>query len=66
MNGQNAEEITRIIDAAASGDETAAERLLPLLYDELRHLAAARLAKIPPGQTLTPTAPRPRSVSARR
>ncbi len=56
MGATNANEITRVLDAAATGDETAADRLLPLLYDELRDLAAARLARVPPGQTLTATA----------
>jgi RNA polymerase sigma factor (TIGR02999 family) len=56
MGATNAEEIMRVLDAAATGDETAADRLLPLLYEELRDLAAARLARVPPGQTLTATA----------
>jgi RNA polymerase sigma factor (TIGR02999 family) len=49
-------EVTRILDAAAAGDPTAAAELLPLVYDELRKLAAARLAEERPGQTLQPTA----------
>ena len=56
MGATNASEITRVLDAVATGDETAADRLLPLLYDELRDLAAARLARVPPGQTLSATA----------
>lgn len=48
--------ITQLMDAAAEGDRQAAAELLPLVYDELRHLAAARLAKESPGQTLQPTA----------
>ena len=56
MDATNADEITRVLDASVTGDETAADRLLPLLYDELRDLAAARLARLPPGQTLTATA----------
>ncbi len=56
MGATNANEITRVLDAAVTGDETAADRLLPLLYDELRDLAAARLARLPPGLTLTATA----------
>jgi RNA polymerase sigma factor (TIGR02999 family) len=51
-----AKEVTRILEAAHSGDAQAAERLLPLVYDELRKLAKARLAHLPPGQTLEPTA----------
>ncbi len=49
-------EITRIVDAIADGDPRAAAELLPLVYDELRQLAAARLADEKPGQTLQPTA----------
>lgn len=48
--------ITMVLQAAAAGDASAAERLLPLVYDELRRLAAARLARTPPGNTLQPTA----------
>jgi len=50
------EQATRILEAVEAGDERAAERLLPLVYDELRHLAAAKLAHEAPGQTLQPTA----------
>src|SRR3954465_7513417 len=49
-------EVTRILDAFAQGDPTAAGQLLPLVYDELRRLAAQRLAHETPGQTLQPTA----------
>ena len=49
-------QLTRVLNKAAKGDATAAEELLPLLYDELRKLAAARMAKLPPGQTLQATA----------
>jgi RNA polymerase sigma factor (TIGR02999 family) len=49
-------DVTRLLEAAASGDRRAADDLLPLVYDELRKLAAARLAAEPPGQTLQPTA----------
>jgi RNA polymerase sigma factor (TIGR02999 family) len=49
-------EVTRILDAAAQGDPHAAAELLPLVYDELRRLAAARLAHERPGQTLDATA----------
>jgi RNA polymerase sigma factor (TIGR02999 family) len=48
--------ITRILQAAQAGDPQAAAELLPLLYDELRKLARARMSKTPPGQTLQPTA----------
>jgi RNA polymerase sigma factor (TIGR02999 family) len=50
------EQATKILEAAGAGDEKAAEKLLPLVYDELRHLAAAKLAQEPSGQTLQPTA----------
>jgi RNA polymerase sigma factor (TIGR02999 family) len=49
-------DITRLIDAAAAGDPTAAADLLPLVYEELRRLAAEKLAHERPGQTLQATA----------
>jgi RNA polymerase sigma factor (TIGR02999 family) len=49
-------EVTRILNAIEQGDTHAAEELLPLVYDELRKLAAAKLAKEKPGQTLEATA----------
>src|SRR5436190_8635121 len=49
-------EVTRILSAIEEGDPHAAEQLLPLVYDELRQLAAARLAHEKPGQTLQATA----------
>jgi RNA polymerase sigma factor (TIGR02999 family) len=49
-------EVTRILSALEHGDPHAAEQLLPLVYDELRSLAAAKLAQEKPGQTLQPTA----------
>jgi RNA polymerase sigma factor (TIGR02999 family) len=48
--------LTRILSAIEQGDPHAAEQLLPLVYDELRQLAAKRLAREKPGQTLQPTA----------
>src|SRR5208283_2259482 len=50
------EQVTQILDAVAAGDAQAAEKLLPLVYEELRRLAAAKMAQQPPGQTLQPTA----------
>jgi RNA polymerase sigma factor (TIGR02999 family) len=47
---------TRLLSEIESGDPSAAEKLLPLVYDELRNLAAAKLAREQPGQTLQPTA----------
>lgn len=49
-------EITRILDRVQQGEPKAAEELLPLVYEELRKLAATRMAAVPPGQTLQPTA----------
>jgi RNA polymerase sigma factor (TIGR02999 family) len=49
-------EATRILSAIEAGDSAAAEQLLPLVYDELRKLAAFRLAHEKPGQTLDATA----------
>ena len=48
--------VTQLLDAAAAGDPSAAAELLPLVYGELRKLAAVRLAAEPPGQTLQATA----------
>src|SRR5258707_13222955 len=49
-------DVTRLLDAAQAGDRRAAADLLPLVYDELRKLAAARMASESPDQTLQPTA----------
>jgi RNA polymerase sigma factor (TIGR02999 family) len=49
-------EVTRILSAIEQGDPQAAEQLLPLVYDELRKLAAERMAQEKPGQTLQATA----------
>ena len=49
-------EVTRILDAIGQGDPSAADQLLPLVYAELRSLAAAQLARESPGHTLQPTA----------
>ena len=48
--------VTRILSAIEQGDPHAAEQLLPLVYDELRRLAARKLAQEKPGQTLQATA----------
>jgi RNA polymerase sigma factor (TIGR02999 family) len=48
--------ITRLLEEISSGDERAADELLPLVYGELRSLARARMAKESPGHTLQPTA----------
>lgn len=49
-------DVTILLDAAAAGDRHAAATVLPLVYDELRKLAAARMAGEPPGHTLDATA----------
>src|SRR5262245_29061854 len=49
-------DVTRLLSAIEAGDPEAAPELLPLIYDELRKLAAAHLADEKPGQTLQPTA----------
>ena len=49
-------DVTRILDAIQQGDPAAADQLLPLVYDELRRLAAQKLAHEKPGQTLNATA----------
>src|SRR5438270_9858645 len=49
-------DVTRLLDAAAAGDRRAAADLLPLVYDELRKLAADRMAREQPGHPLDATA----------
>jgi RNA polymerase sigma factor (TIGR02999 family) len=49
-------DVTQILQAAERGDPRAAEELLPLVYEELRKLAAAKMANESPGHTLQPTA----------
>ena len=48
--------VTELLRAAQAGDAGAAERLLGIVYQELHQLARARMAHLPPGQTLQPTA----------
>jgi RNA polymerase sigma factor (TIGR02999 family) len=50
------EQVTQILDLVGAGHPQAAEKLLPLVYEELRRLAAARMASEAPGHTLQPTA----------
>jgi RNA polymerase sigma factor (TIGR02999 family) len=54
--GESAEQVTQILDAVGAGDARAAEKLLPLVYEDLRRLAAAKMANEAPTQTLQPTA----------
>jgi RNA polymerase sigma factor (TIGR02999 family) len=56
MAKQADSKVTSILQAARTGDSEAAAQFLPLVYAELRKLARARLARLPPGQTLQPTA----------
>lgn len=49
-------DVTQLLDAAAAGDPRASEELLPLVYEELRKLAAARMSEEYPNHTLQPTA----------
>ena len=49
-------DVTRILEAVQQGDPIAPEQLLPLVYEELRHLAAHKMAQQPAGQTLQATA----------
>ena len=49
-------DVTRILNAIEEGDTRAADELIPLVYEELRQLAAQKLAQESPGQTLQPTA----------
>jgi RNA polymerase sigma factor (TIGR02999 family) len=49
-------DVTQILERVEKGDGNAAEELLPLVYEELRKLATAKMAQQPPGQTLQPTA----------
>lgn len=53
---ESSHEVTRLLSAIAGGDSRASEELLPLVYDELRRLAHARMAQEPSNHTLQPTA----------
>jgi RNA polymerase sigma factor (TIGR02999 family) len=56
MAGDPAAQLTQVLQAVVRGERDAAARLLPLVYDDLKALARARMGKIPPGNTLQPTA----------
>jgi RNA polymerase sigma factor (TIGR02999 family) len=56
MSSESIQHITELLRAAQAGDTAAAERLLATVYEELHQLARARMAHLPPGQTLQPTA----------
>lgn len=53
---ESAQSVTQILEAIGAGDKHAAEELLPLVYEELRRLAASKMAQEKPGQTLQATA----------
>ena len=55
-------EVTRILDALGQGDARAAAQLLPLVYDELRRLAAQRMAQEKPGPNASGDRPGPRGL----
>jgi RNA polymerase sigma factor (TIGR02999 family) len=56
MGARSDRSVSHLVQAAQAGDTGAAARLLPVVYAELRKLAQQRLARLPPGQTLQPTA----------
>ena len=56
MGDASPNEVTRLLNAIDGGDRKAANELLPIVYNELRGLAAWRMAQERPGQTLQPTA----------
>ena len=56
MPGEADQPVTELLRAAQAGDAAAAERLLAVVYEQLRKLARARMAQLSPGQTLQPTA----------
>jgi len=56
MPSESVQPITELLRAAQAGDAAAAERLLAVVYAQLHELARARMAQLPPGQTLQPTA----------
>jgi RNA polymerase sigma factor (TIGR02999 family) len=56
MSAEPEQPVTELLRAAQAGDAGAAERLLGVVYEQLRQVARARMAHLPPGQTLQPTA----------
>ena len=56
MASESVQPVTELLRAAQAGDAAAAERLLAVVYEHLHQLARARMAQLPPGQTLQPTA----------
>src|SRR5215470_15257206 len=56
MPCESVEHVTQLLRAAQAGDAAAAEQLMAVVYEQLHQLARARMAQLPPGQTLQPTA----------
>ena len=56
MSSQSRTDVSQVLDAIDQGDEAAADRLMPFVYDDMRGLAADYLKREPPGHTLQPTA----------
>ena len=56
MSGEPEQPITELLRAAQAGDAGAAEQLMAVVYEQLQQVARARMAHLPPGQTLQPTA----------
>src|SRR5262249_31754516 len=56
MSSESVQPVTELLRAAQAGDAAAAEQLLAVVYAQLHELARARMAQLPPGQTLQPTA----------
>jgi hypothetical protein len=56
MPSESVQHVTKLLRAAQAGDAGAAERLPAVVYEQLHRLARARMAHLPPGQTLQPTA----------
>src|ERR1700733_14675711 len=56
MPCESVERVTQLLRAAQAGDAVAADQLLAVVYEQLHQLARARMAHLPPGQTLQPTA----------
>jgi RNA polymerase sigma factor (TIGR02999 family) len=56
MASESVQPVTELLQAAQAGDAAAAERLMAVVYEQLHQLARARMARLPPSQTLQPTA----------
>ena len=56
MSSESVQPVTELLQAAQAGDAAAAQRLMAVVYEQLHQIARARMAHLPPGQTLQPTA----------